>query len=362
MRNLILILITLQLSNCNTRLKDSATQKMKDSAYYNNKQLAYKKEGNKVKFYNYKGTLKNELNLDTRIEKKYNITGELAPINTGRDYMFNLKNGYYCYRDLLIIPAGTIINNGEEFGTSATANEVVETIPKNNLGYPSALKFNGTGQITEIANEKREFDDLGRILKRKIYSGFENEPYKSVEYIYEQDNLKRSKHTGINELYNFTREYVFDAKGQLFNVNQCNKDGLQIISFYDFYDNLLRTKKIYTQREEGVSKEVIEYMYDDKKRCVNEKYSRFRTEETFTMIQIKNTVDVTVNKEYPNKIISTDYIFKDENFIGVKETDLFVNPTPEVIKEHFYIYNKYKQLTAVVDSQGKTIIKFSYIH
>lgn len=362
MKHLFFILIIFQLNNCNTNItsKENINQKMKDSAYYSNNQLAYIKKGNTVKFYTYKGKLKNELNLDTRIEKKYNLTGELMSINTSSNYLFDMKNGYYSYRDVLIIPKGTIVNNGEDVGTIATANEVVKTIPKNNLGYPTALKFNETGQIIQTENEKREFDDLGRILKRKVYAGFKNEPYKSVEYTYENDNLKKSIHTGVNEAYNFTKEYVFDSNGHLSKVKQQNKNGLQMVSFYDFSDNLLQTKKIYTQRKNDIILELIEYTYDDKKRCINQTYYLLNPDENLTMNEIENKINKSVNKEYPYKIIATDFIFKGKNFIGVKATDLRVRPIPKVTNENVYVYNKFNQLTEVQNGEGKTIIMFSY--
>jgi len=115
MKNLFLILMIFQLTGCSmNRTYEFDIQKIPDSAYYSNQQLAYIKKGKLVSFYDHIGRLKKELDLESRIEKRYNLTGELMTINTVRNYMFNMGNGYYCYRDLLITPKGTIVNNGKK--------------------------------------------------------------------------------------------------------------------------------------------------------------------------------------------------------------------------------------------------------
>lgn len=365
MRKFLFLWLVLCLLACNpssqTIAKQQLNQKnMNETSYFSNKQLAYEKKDNKVAFYNYKGEKWKELDLGTRIERRYNLTGEIHESNIAEGYVVNLGAGHYAYPDVVM----------ENFrGAMSNAAETVDgmrkkVFPKNNIGLPtSVIQVNEWGLITQTLNEKRTYDDLGRITQRTYFSDFSSPAYKAIDYQYEGDHLKSSKHQDKQKQENFTRTYSFDKDGNLNKVIEKKGESIHAISIYHFQEDLLASKKVYTQREEYIDFNSFVYQYDGQKRCLKENHieiSAFLTASLEELTDFNKEIDpVDVREE----IVTTYYY--EQDLLSKKNKVTFYGSSQEEVDSEIeedlvYHYNDKKQLIKREDVLSEESISYTY--
>jgi len=356
-------LIVMFYSACNTsqsKPEKIKIQNMKDSAHYSNKQLAYIKKDNTVKFYTPNGKLQKELNLLSGIEKRYNITGEIIEYDTSYRYMQDLGAGYFSYPDAYIIPQGTKVGMGKT-GMMSTAEDETVFLPKNNLGYPIAFKFNETGQIIEHHKEKMEYDETGRLLSKTTY--YDEKVYKKAKYVYENNQLLKSLHEGQNEHDNYIKEYNSNALGQLNSVLTKKEGNLTQITKYNFDTEfeLLKSKKEYSMIGSSLLIKVSEYTYNDIRQLTQEEFYNIETPSgTISLMNIsKDNYDKAVYNSYKfNKKVKT-YSYDGDKLISSNMFDKS-SSTSKLLWKNNYIYNTKDQLIKVQNEDGKTSKLFSY--
>lgn len=364
MKYLFIIIITMFYSACNMsqcKPEKITIQHMKDSAHFSNKQLAYIKKNNTIKFYNYKGKLEKEINLITGIEKRYNITEEIIEHYTNYKYILDMGAGHFCYPDAYIVPKGTQLGSGEETGIVVSALDKTIQLPKNNLGYPIKFKFNDTGQIITHDENKMEYDNLGRLLSNKFYSN--KKIHKSVKYIYENSHLKKSIHEGQKDDDNYIKEYTFNSSDQLSQVTIKSNNIIKSITYFNFENTLLKSKRTYTKYEGYIILEVIDFSYENGKLISEMKYkTRPNREVALPSSNNDNDLFNLFNyKENSNFIKLTEYYYQQSNLSTITHSEYNKISKNFIEKSKIsYKYNDKGQLIEAQDSAGKAFKLFSY--
>jgi len=237
-------------------------------------------------------------------------------------------------------------------------DEIIE-LHKNNIGYPLNYVYNNTGNIVDDNGEKMEYDDLGRLLSKKYYSG--GDVYKSILCSYKNNQLIKSIHKGKNNDDNFIKEYQFNDLGKLTNTYTSKEEVLISITKYNFNTNqLLELKKEYRMIGNSLVIDVTEYSYNNTKQLFQEKtYTIEPSSGIVSLIDIKNNnYDKTIYSSNKFNFIVKEYSYNKSNLVGFTIKDI----ARSILKANIrYEYNSIDQLTKIIDlNQENSETIFSY--
>ncbi len=321
---------------------------------YSNGQLAYTIEEDIIRFYDYKGMLIRQMNLKTRIEHFYIKSPDSYVDPSSFPSIILIGNNDYCYPDMVITPKGTVSGNVQsEF-------DQTQTIDKDNFGYPSFLKVNRHGRVTQKYNLRWDYDDLGRITKEYSVDAESNQENDVVLYHYDNNNLvKISRH---DEYFDFDKTFEYDKNGNIAmtikkstnseEITTYRYDNDDVISEWNFSvsDDATRTIKItsYQRNNRNIEAvETIEYLANP---AID-----------ISLLKSNNNDETILDKDYMTFKERAEYKYEAGKVIHFKNKTYSSSiEYPNIKSDVEYIYNELNQLMSIKQPSGKTTHTYEY--